>query len=156
MAKDRNAEIVAALIESYWMELETTLNYIANSTNLDGGLAEPIKVALALDVTAELGHAQSLAKRIHELGGTVPGSLAFKPVQKSEQPPEDSTDVLHVIKGVIDGEQAACVQYKRIIKLCEGDDYVTQELCIGLMGQEEAHLREFVGFRREYEKRASR
>lgn len=152
MAKTKNDEILEALTESYWMELETVLNYIANSTNLDGVRAEAIKEALALDVTAELGHAQSLAKRIHELGGAVPGSLALKAKQKSQQPPEDSTDVLTVIKGVIDGELAACQQYKKIIKLCEGDDYVTQELCIGLLGQEEAHAREFLGFRREYEK----
>ena len=152
MAKSKGDEVIELLIEAYWMELETVLNYIANSTNLDGVRAEAIKEALALDITAELGHAQSLAKRIHELGGSVPGSLAFKAKQRTEQPPEDSTDVLSVIKGVIDGENAACQQYKKIIRLCEGDDYVTQEMCITLLASEEAHAREFIGFRKEYEK----
>ena len=30
-------EIVDLLLESYCMELETVVNYLANSTNLDGG-----------------------------------------------------------------------------------------------------------------------
>ena len=72
-------EIVKNLIKSYWMEIETVINYISNSVNLDGVRAEEIKKSLALDVTEEIGHAQSLAKRIKELSGLVPGSTDFKP-----------------------------------------------------------------------------
>lgn len=151
MGKNRQKEIIDCLVEAYFMEMETVMSYIAASTNLDGMKAEPIKEALSLDVAAELAHAQALAKRVHELGGTVPGSLDFKPRAKSLQPTEDSMDILAVIDGVIDGEDRAVKQYKKIIRLCEGDDYVTQEMCIGLLGQEEAHLREFVGFRKEFE-----
>ena len=39
------------------MELETVMNYIANSINLDGVRAEEIKKALAANVVEELGHA---------------------------------------------------------------------------------------------------
>ena len=60
------------------MELETVMNYIANSTNLDGIRAEEIKRALALDVVAELGHGQILARRIKTVGGVVPGSMNFQ------------------------------------------------------------------------------
>ena len=150
MAKKSN--VVKELICSYWMELETVQNYLANSTNLDGVRAEEIKKSLAADVAAELGHAQQLAARIKILEGQVPGSMDFKPAQKSLQPPADSTDVVAVIKGVIEAEEGAIAQYKKIIKLCDGDDYVTQDLCITLLADEEGHRREFIGFLKEYAK----
>lgn len=144
-------EIVAQLAVAYWMEIETVMNYIANSNNLDGVRAEEIKKSLAADVAAELMHAQTLAKRIKTIGGIVPGSLQFKPEQTAMQPPKKLTDVVAVIKGVIIAEQGAINQYKKIIKLCDGYDYVTQDLCIQSLGDEESHLREFIGFLKEYE-----
>ena len=151
MADKGTKKIIEALTCAYWMELETIQNYIANSVNLDGVRAEEIKKALAADITAELGHAQQLAGRIRVLGGKVPGSLEFKALQKSLQPPAESTDVVSVINGVIDAEDAAIKQYKKIIALCEGKDYVTQDLCITLLGDEEEHRREFRGFLAEYQ-----
>jgi bacterioferritin len=151
MADDRT-QIVEELKTSYRMEIETVMNYLANSVNLDGVRAEEIKKSLAADITAELGHAQQLARRIKTLGGQVPGSLSMKWDQKSMQPPADQTDVVTVIKGVIEAENGAVEQYSKIIKMCDDVDYVTQDLCIQLMGDEEEHRREFVGFLKEYSK----
>jgi len=147
---EKRKEIIDDLIKSYWMEIETVINYISNSINLDGVRAEEIKKSLALDVTEEIGHAQSLAKRIKEIGGLVPGSMNLKPVQSFLQTKEDTTDVVSVIEGVIAAENGAIEQYNKIIKLCDGLDYVTQDLCIRLLGMEESHRIEFVGFLKEY------
>jgi bacterioferritin len=147
----KREEIIHELRVSYWMELETVMNYIASSINLDGVRAEEIKKSLAADVTAELGHAQTLARRIKTLGGTVPGSLDFHAMQKELQPPRPLTDVVGIIKGVIAAEDGAIAQYGKIIKMCEGTDYVTQDLCIQALGDEEEHRREFLGFLAEYE-----
>lgn len=152
MAKTKTADIIRELIVAYWMEMETILNYIANAVNLEGLRAEEVKKALTADISAELGHAQSLANRIHELEGIVPGSMLFQPRQKELQPPADSTDVVDVIKGVITAEDSAIAQYNKIIRLSDGADYVTQELCIQLLASEETHRREFRGFLTEYEK----
>jgi len=146
------AEIIKELTVSYWMEIETVQNYLANSQNLDGVRAEEIKKSLAADITEELNHAQRLAGRIRVLGGVVPGSMKFKAEQKSLQPPKDSTDVVSVIKGVIDAEQGAIEQYGKIIQLTDGVDFPTQDLCIELMSDEQDHRREFIGFLKEYEK----
>lgn len=145
-------KIVDELTVAYFMELETVMNYIANSVNLDGVRAEEIKKSLAADITAEIGHAQQLADRIKTIGGRIPGSLKFKASQSTLQPPTETTDVISVIKGVIDAENNACAQYTKIIKLCDGVDYVTQDLCITLLGDEEQHRTEFRGFLMEYEK----
>ncbi|MFN0149864.1 MAG: ferritin-like domain-containing protein [bacterium] len=142
--------MIDGLTKAYWMEVETVINYIANSIDLDGVRAEEIKKSLQVDIAEELIHAQSLARRVKELGGRVPGSMAFAPNQKTLQPPKRSTDVKAVIRGVIEAENAACEHYNAVIRLCEGKDYVTQDLCVRLLAEEEAHRREFRGFLLEY------
>lgn len=146
-------KILEELTRSYFMELETVMNYIANSTNLVGAKAEPIKQSLFADVAEEIGHAQTIAKRIHVLGGAVPGSGEFKPGQKTLQPPSDACDVVSVIRGVIDAEGGAVEQYKKIIGLCsEANDPVTEDMCVTLLADEEEHKRDFEGFLMEYER----
>ncbi|MBM3214770.1 rubrerythrin [Candidatus Poribacteria bacterium] len=151
---DRRQAIIDGLIQGYWMEIETVLNYLANSIHLDGILAEEIKKSLAADVQGELLHAQTLANRVRELGGNVPGSMRFTPSQTSLQPPADSMDVGAVVRGVLEAEEAAIVHYNALIKLCDGIDYVTQDMCITALADEESHRRAFRGYLKEYERRA--
>ena len=146
-----NDEVIEMLKTAYCMELETVMNYIANSTNLDGVRAEEIKKSLAADVTEELMHAQELGRRIKQIGGFVPGSADIN-IGGQQQPPDDTTDVTAVIKAVIEAETAACEQYNKIIKATDGEDYVTQDLCIRLLGAEQEHLVLFRGFLKEYTK----
>lgn len=143
-------KIIDGLIKAYWAELETVMNYIAHSTNLDGVRAEEIKKALAAEVQDEIGHAQILAKRVKELGGTIPGSFEMKKTQKSLQTTNVSTDVEYVIRGVIDAENSAIAAYNQLIKECDGVDYVTQDLVITLLGDEESHKSIFEGYLKEY------
>ena len=150
MAASRE-EVIQLLTTAYCMELETVMNYLANSTNLDGVRAEEIKKSLAADITEEIGHAQQLAKRIKQLGGVAPGSASVK-LGRQQQPPEDTTDVVAVIRAVIDAEESAVAHYKKVIQATEGDDYITQDLCIQLMGDEEEHLVLFRGFLKEYDR----
>ena len=85
-----------------------------------GASPEEIKKALQADVQEELTHAQTLARRMKTIGGKVPGSAGFKSAQQTLQPNGDTTDVVSVIKGVIDAEDAAIAQYNKLIKLCDG------------------------------------
>ena len=144
-----NEKTISMLQTAYSMELETIMNYLANSVNLDGVRAEEIKKSLAADVTEELLHAQQLGQRIKQLGGLVPGSASVS-VGAQIQPSPNTTDVVHVIKSVIDAEEGAIKQYNAIIKATDGEDYVTQDLCIRLLADEEEHLVLFRGFLKEY------
>jgi bacterioferritin len=143
-------KILDGLTKSYWAEIETIMNYISNSVNLDGVRAEEIKKSLTAEVADELNHAQTLAKRIKELGGSVPGSMDFKAIQSALQPPKETTDVISVIKGVISAEEEAIKGYNRLIKDCDGADYVTQDLAITLLADEESHKTLFKGYLKEY------
>lgn len=145
-------EIIDLLIASYNAELETVMNYLANGVNLEGIRADHIKESLMADVTEELGHAQQLAKRIHTLGGVVPGSQKLKWTQEAMQPQADTTDLPAIIRGVIKAEEDAIAGYEKIIKVCDGVDFVTQDLAIALLGDEQNHRREFLGYLREFEK----
>ncbi|MGD9693393.1 MAG: ferritin-like domain-containing protein [Phycisphaerales bacterium] len=151
-SSNESNRIVAELIRSYNMELETVMNYIACSVDLDGALAAPIKAALSADIPTEIAHAQLLAKRIKTIGGFVPGSLELKWDQEALQPPRDTTDLLTVVRGVIDAEAGAIAQYQKIIKLTDGKDMATQDMAIELLANEQEHFREFDGFRKELEK----
>src|SRR4051794_39540715 len=144
-------EIVAMLTRAYWMELETVINYVANSTNPDGVRAQEIIESLAEDVQEELGHAQKFATRIKELYGVVPGSLEFRPEQHALQPPEQQTDIVHVIKGVIEAERSGISFYNELIEAADQVDWVTQDMVVDILRDEQAHLRLFEGFLREYQ-----
>lgn len=148
-----NKKIIHELSLAYAMELETVQNYLAASVNLDGVRSDVIKKSLAGDIATEIAHAQQLAGRIKTIGGLVPGSFDLPRGQKFLQPKKDTTDIVAVIKGVIAAEEAAIAQYNKIIKICDGVDYVTQDMVIGILGGEEDHRREFIGFLKEYEKR---
>src|SRR5919198_1894617 len=114
LSPDRSAEreeLIDLLTKAYWMEIETVMSYIANSVNPDGVRAQEIIESLKEDIQEELGHAQQFADRIKELYGVVPGSLDFKAEQTYLQPPEHQTDIVHVIKGVIEAESGAIEHY---------------------------------------------
>ena len=144
-------ELVGLLSEAYFMELETVMNYVTNSTNPDGIRAQEVKESLEEDVQEELGHAQQFAARIKELYGVVPGSMEFRAQQASLSPAEKQTDVVHVIKGVIEAENGAIEHYNRIIEATDGIDPVTNDMVIGILRDEEGHRRLFEGFLREFE-----
>jgi bacterioferritin len=143
-------EIIELLKQAYFAELETVINYVTNSTNPDGVRAQEIKEALEEDIQEELAHAQNFAARIKELYGVVPSSMDFKAEQTLLQPPEEQTDVVHVIKGVIDAETKAIELYTRIVQTTEEVDPVTQDMVIAILRDEQGHRRLFEGFLREY------
>ena len=147
----KREEIIELLKTAYFMELETVMSYVTNSVNPDGVRAQEIKESLEEDIQEELGHAKQFAERIKELYGVVPGSMEFKATQAYLQPPEEQTDIVHVIKGVIEAETGAIEHYTRIVEETDEVDLVTQDMVIDILRDEQGHRRLFEGFLREYE-----
>jgi bacterioferritin len=148
---EQRDQLIEMLTKAYWMEIETVMSYIANSINPDGVRAQEIIESLEEDIQEELGHARQFGERIKELYGVVPGSLDFSAEQSFLQPPDEQTDIVHVIKGVIEAEGGAIEHYNKVIEFCEGKDPVTQDMVIAILHDEEGHRRLFEGFLREYE-----
>ena len=147
---EKRAEILALLERAYWMEMETVMSYVANAAALDGIRAEEVAEALDADVDEELGHARQFARRIKDLYGTPPGTFDMVHEQASLQP-GDPTDVVGVIRGVIEAEAGAIEHYNRIIEACDGVDWATQDMVVEILCDEEGHLRAFERYRREFE-----
>jgi len=148
---EKREEIIEMLKKAYWMEIETVMSYITNSVNPDGVRAQEIKESLETDIQEELGHATQFAVRIKELWGVVPGSLEFSAEQSYLQPPEHQTDVVSVIRGVIEAEGGAIDFYNKIVEYTDPVDPVTNDMVIAILRDEEGHKRLFEGFLREYE-----
>ncbi|UIP00496.1 rubrerythrin [Halobaculum sp. CBA1158] len=144
-------QVIELLRKAYGDEMETVMNYQTNAIVLDGVRAEEIKESLQADIQEELGHAEQLGNRLKQLDARPPGSAEFTANQHSLQPPEDSTDVLSVIEGVIDAEEDAISLYRDLIDAAEAaEDPVTEDLAVTILSDEEAHRSEFRGFKKEY------
>jgi bacterioferritin len=148
--RDEREQLIEMLTKAYWMEIETVMSYVANSINPDGVRAQEIIESLEEDIQEELGHARRFGERIKELYGVVPGSLDFHAEQSYLQPPDEQTDIVHVIKGVIEAETGAIDHYNKIVEFCDDKDLVTQDMVIDILHDEEGHRRLFEGFLREY------
>lgn len=147
-----NKEVTQILRSAYNDEIETVMNYLSNSIILDGVSAEEVKENLDTDIQEELNHAELLGHRLKQLDERPPASYDFEARQESLQPPEDSTDLLSVINGVLDAEEDAIETYRSLITAAkDADDPVTEDLAVTILSDEEAHRTEFRGFKREYE-----
>ena len=102
-------------------------------------------------VRAGRGMGMTNLQRLKQLEARPPGSAEFVARQDSLQPPEDSTDVLSVIEGVLEAEEGAIATYRELIEAAEAaNDPVTEDLAVTILSDEEAHRTEFRGFRKEY------
>jgi bacterioferritin len=149
---EKREQVVELLRTAYWMEIETVMSYLAASVNLDGVRAQEIKESLSEDIEEELDHARRFAGRIKELYGVVPGSEDFTAEQRLLQPPQEQTDTVHVIRGVIEAESGAIEHYTRVVEETDAVDPVTQDMAIEILRDEQGHRRLFEGFLREYER----
>ena len=77
--------------------------------------------------------------------------MEFTPEHTYLQPPDRQTDIVHVIRRVIEAETGAIEHYNRLIEACDGVDWVTQDMVITILHDEEGHRRLFEGFLREYQ-----
>ncbi|MDG5775313.1 ferritin-like domain-containing protein [Haloarculaceae archaeon H-GB2-1] len=143
--------VTELLRRAYLDEMETVLNYQTNAIVLDGVRAEEIKDSLRQDIQEELTHADQIGQRLKQLDESPPGSAEFEARQHDLQPPEESTNVLSVIDGVLAAEEDAIETYRSLIDAAEAaDDPVTEDLAVTLLADEEAHRTEFRGFKKEY------
>jgi bacterioferritin len=148
MASSDNDQLVELLQEARSDEFETVINYQTNAIALSGVKAQEIADSLSADVGEELGHAEEIGERISVLGGEPRGSYAIEMSQEELQPPEEATDELSVVEGVIEAESDAVATYRELIEAAEeAGDPVTEDLATELLADEEEHLAEFEGFK---------
>ena len=134
---DKARVVVSGLKKSYAMALESVQNYLANSIHLEGPAADRVKKVLENAASSELQHARRVARRIKILGARVPGSLELPRDQNYLQPPVDNRDSVTVIRGALTATDAAIAHYQALIQITEDLDFVTQDLLIELLAEEQ-------------------
>jgi bacterioferritin len=143
-------KVTDILKDAYVDEIETVANYLALSHTLDGVKAAQIKDALAEDVNEELSHAKALAARLKEVGDAPPASVDMDFTQDMLRAPANTTDLTSVVKGVLKAEERAITTYRNLINAAkEADDFVTEDLGMKILGDEEKHRTLFEGYLKE-------
>jgi bacterioferritin len=87
----------------------------------------------------EFGHANMLAERINELGGTVPNSPAVW-LEKWEFTPVSGTNVKDMLESNIEDEKGAVEFYSKIMELTEGSDEKTYKIAEEIKAKEQEHV----------------
>jgi hypothetical protein len=98
------------LTQSYGLELEAVLNWLANRNSLECVRADELKRSLAADVQKELRYPVCIDNRIKTLVGKVSERFDFRPCPTSIQPCFEFTDLVRVIKGLIGWRGAEIAQ----------------------------------------------
>lgn len=143
--------VIDLLKKAYSAEVEAVMDYQTKAIVLDDERADEINDCLQQCVQQELEHAERVGKRLKQLDACLPGSAEFSINQDSVQLPEDPTDVLSVIRGVIDAENDAIEAYRSLADAAQGaNDPVTRDLAAAILAEEEAHRDEFRDFEMEY------
>ncbi len=138
--------IIELLRSAYAAELEAVATYLANSPWLDGAHSREVRHALTHDIHDELGHARILSRRLQELGAPAPEPFSLEKLQRALTASSARVDVDNAVGRVITTKEEAIERYRRLIAACDGRDYVTQDLVLEILADEERHHALFAGF----------
>ncbi|MCL1973174.1 MAG: ferritin [Endomicrobia bacterium] len=134
------ADVVAKLNKAFADEWLAYYQYWVGAQVCVGIFREDVQAELTEHANEELGHAQKVADRIIELGGTPITDPAEWPKLancKYEAPKNPDTRVL--LKQNIDGERCAIEVYKELADFTRGKDVITYHMALEIMKDELGH-----------------
>ena len=91
----------------------------------------------------ELEHAEKLAKRIAELGGTpLTNPNMFEKVAECKYEEPKNLHVSILLQQNLASERCAVARYQPICEMCEGNDYITFNMAREILAEEVEHEQE--------------
>jgi bacterioferritin len=133
-------ELIRELNRAYASEWLAYYQYWLGAKLIKGPMKDAVAAELTLHATEELSHADLVAARIIQLGGTPvtqPGEWFGLSPSKDDAPDDPSVAVLLDQNSV--GEQCAISVYKRLMDLTKDKDMVTYNLGLRILEQEVEH-----------------
>jgi len=137
MDVDHLIEVLNKALADEWLAY---YQYWVGAKVAKGPMRGAVTAELVQHATEELGHAELLANRILQLGGTP----LLKPADWYEmtncgyEPPDDPyVEVL--LEQNIKGEQCAIEVYQQLVELTKDADPVTYEMALSIMADEIEH-----------------
>lgn len=122
-------------------ELVCVLRYRRHHFTADGLASPSIGQEFLVHANEELAHADRLAQRIVQLGG----SPEFNPdtlSARSHADYDDSTSLQSMLKSNLVAERVACEGYRQMIRLVADKDPTTRRLLEDILADEEEHADE--------------
>ena len=132
-------EVISDLNKAYADEWLAHYQYWLTAQWIRGMDADTLKEVLLQQSADELGHAETLANRIIQLGGTP--VMQFDQLTATskcgfKEPPSDPANLKQVIKDVLDAEACAIESYNELSEKYRTTDIVTKEIFEDLLEDE--------------------
>ncbi len=133
-------EVIDLLNRAYCDEWLAYYQYFSESKVVKGIMKDAAIAELDQHAADELRHANLVADRIIQLGGTpvIDPKDWFKYANCAYEAPTNP-DVIPVLEQAIKGEQCAIEVYSKIIDLTEGKDIVTYDIASQILTDEVEH-----------------
>ena len=135
------ADICALLNASLATEWVCVLRYRRHACTAKGLASPKIAEEFLVHANEELAHADLLAERIVQLGGS-PDLNTDTLSKRSHADYDDSTDLKAMIRANLVAERVAVETYRQIIQLVADKDPTTKRMLEGILEQEEEHAEE--------------
>ena len=133
-------DLIALLNQAYADEWLAYYQYWLGAKIVKGPMKDAVASELLLHATEELAHADSLALRIIQLGGTplISPEEWLKRTHCGYDAPQDPF-VRRILAQNIKGEQCAIDVYQRLLELVKDKDPVTYNIVLVILQQEVEH-----------------
>lgn len=137
-------EMLNAALAEEWLAY---YQYWVGARVMEGPMRSEIEPELLLHATEELGHAELVAGRIVQLGGT-PILNPADWVNHAGCAYEAPTDpyVEEILKQNLEGERCAIQRYEGIAEFCNGKDFATYEMAVTILNDELEHEHDIEDF----------
>lgn len=144
-------KLLGLLIKNASAELTTFYYYTILRANLIGLEGEGLKEIAETARIEDRNHFEALVPRIYELGGKLPDDMkAFHDLSACPPAnlPKDPTDVMAILKVLVEAERCAVRGYTHLCDMTFGKDHRTYDLVLAILNEEIEHeswFSEFLG-----------
>jgi ferritin-like protein len=135
-------DLLKLLVKNAGAELTTYYYYTILRVNLIGLEGEGIKELAETARIEDNNHFEALVPRIYELGGHLPNNMNDFHDQAACPPaalPKDPTDVMGIVKVLVEAERCAERGYMAICNMTFGKDHRTYDLALSILHEETQH-----------------
>ncbi len=143
--------LLELLVKNAAAELTTYYYRTILRANLIGLQGESLKEIAEVARIEDRNHFEALVPRIYELGGKLPDDMGEFHNMSACPPaklPADPTDVMGILRVLLEAERCAVRGYTHICNLTAGKDHRTYDLALAILNEEIEHeswFSEFLG-----------
>ena len=150
-------ELLKLLNQAYASEWLAYYQYWLGNKVIKGPMKDAVAAELLQHATEELAHADMLANRIIQLGGTpvIEPKAWYAQSPCAYDAPEDPF-VGTLLDQNIAGEQCAISAYKDLMDVTQGKDMITYNLALTILEQEVEHEEDLQGLKEDLDLMAAR